>query len=114
MCPASRMERDSMGEIAVPVDALWGAQTQRSLEHFAISTERMPEALLMALARIKRAAARVNAELGKLVKSPDVLELFDSLGVFPEHTTPERMLEIVKAEGPPMGKLLKAAGIEPQ
>ena len=57
---------------------------------------------------------RVNAELGKLVKSPDVLELFDSLGVFPEHTTPERMLEIVKAEGPPMGKLLKAAGIEPQ
>ncbi|MGE0112980.1 class II fumarate hydratase [Aquabacterium sp.] len=66
MCPASRMERDSMGEIAVPVDALWGAQTQRSLEHFAISTERMPEALLMALARIKRAAARVNAELGLL------------------------------------------------
>ena len=57
---------------------------------------------------------RVNAELGKLVKSPDVLELFDNLGVFPEHTTPERMLEIVKAEGPPTGKLLKAAGIEPQ
>ena len=62
----TRMERDSMGEIAVPADALWGAQTQRSLEHFAISTERMPEALLMALARIKRAAARVNAELGLL------------------------------------------------
>lgn len=57
---------------------------------------------------------RINAELAKLVKSPDVLELFDSLGVFPEHTTPERMLEIVKAEGPPMGKLLKAAGIKPQ
>ena len=66
MCPASRMERDSMGEIAVPVDALWGAQTQRSLEHFAISTERMPDALLMALARIKRVAARVNADLGLL------------------------------------------------
>ena len=62
----TRMERDSMGEIAVPVDALWGAQTQRSLEHFAISTERMPDALLMALARIKRAAARGNAELGLL------------------------------------------------
>ncbi|MBP7501359.1 MAG: class II fumarate hydratase, partial [Aquabacterium sp.] len=60
------MERDSMGEIAVPVDALWGAQTQRSLEHFAISTERMPDALLMALARIKRVAARVNADLGLL------------------------------------------------
>ena len=62
----TRMERDSMGEIAVPVDALWGAQTQRSLEHFAISTERMPDALLMALARIKRVAARVNADLGVL------------------------------------------------
>ena len=66
MSSATRMESDSMGEIAVPADALWGAQTQRSLEHFAISTERMPEALLMALARIKRAAARVNAELGLL------------------------------------------------
>jgi tripartite-type tricarboxylate transporter receptor subunit TctC len=57
---------------------------------------------------------RVNAELAKIVKAPDVLERFDSLGVFPEHTTPERMLEIVKAEGPPMGKLLKAAGIQAQ
>jgi fumarate hydratase class II len=66
MSPATRMESDSMGEIAVPVDALWGAQTQRSLEHFAISTERMPDALLMALARIKRVAARVNGELGLL------------------------------------------------
>jgi len=57
---------------------------------------------------------RVNAELAKIVKSPDVIERFESLGVFPEHTTPERMLEIVKAEGPPMGKLLRAAGIQPQ
>jgi tripartite-type tricarboxylate transporter receptor subunit TctC len=57
---------------------------------------------------------RVNAELAAIVKSPDVLERFDSLGVFPEHTTPERMLEIVKAEGPPMGKLLRAAGVKVQ
>jgi tripartite-type tricarboxylate transporter receptor subunit TctC len=57
---------------------------------------------------------RVNVELAKIVKSPDVVERFESLGVFPEHTTPERMLEIVKTEGPPMGKLLKAAGIQPQ
>ena len=57
---------------------------------------------------------RVNAELAVITKSPDVLERFDSLGVFPEHTTPEQTLEIVKAEGPPMGKLLKAAGIEAQ
>ena len=56
---------------------------------------------------------RVNAELGRIVKAPDVLERFESLGVFPEHTTPEKMLEIVRAEGPPMGRLLKAAGVEP-
>ncbi len=61
-----RWERDSFGEIEVPADALWGAQTQRSLEHFRISDERMPEALLMALALVKRACARANAALGLL------------------------------------------------
>ncbi|MES2952836.1 MAG: class II fumarate hydratase [Pseudomonadota bacterium] len=61
-----RLEHDSMGEVAVKDDALWGAQTQRSLQHFAISTERMPEALLLALVRTKRACARVNLELGLL------------------------------------------------
>jgi fumarate hydratase class II len=61
-----RMESDSLGEVAVPATALWGAQTQRSLEHFRISTERMPEPLLMALARVKRAAARVNRELTRM------------------------------------------------
>jgi fumarate hydratase class II len=61
-----RMEHDSMGDIAVSDSALWGAQTQRSLLHFAISTERMPQALLYALARTKRAAAQVNRELGLL------------------------------------------------
>ena len=61
-----RMEHDSMGDIAVNHDALWGAQTQRSLQHFAISTERMPQALLHALAQTKRAAAQANRELGLL------------------------------------------------
>ena len=55
-----------MGDIAVDDAALWGAQTQRSLLHFAISTERMPMELLLALARTKRAAALVNSELGLL------------------------------------------------
>ena len=64
--PLQRMEHDSMGDIAVNNDALWGAQTQRSLQHFAISTERMPQALLYALASTKRAAAHVNCELGLL------------------------------------------------
>ena len=61
-----RIERDTFGEIAVPHDALWGAQTQRSLHHFAISSERMPTELLRALAHVKRSAAVVNRELGVL------------------------------------------------
>jgi fumarate hydratase, class II len=61
-----RIERDTFGDIAVPSDALWGAQTQRSLHHFDISSERMPPELLRALALVKRSAARVNRELGVL------------------------------------------------
>lgn len=61
-----RSEKDSMGAIDVPADKLWGAQTQRSLEHFRISTEKMPEALIRALALTKRAAAKVNQDLGLL------------------------------------------------
>jgi len=63
---ASRIERDSFGPIDVPADRLWGAQTQRSLHHFHISTERMPPELIAALAQVKRAAARVNVDLGVL------------------------------------------------
>jgi len=66
MSDSIRMEHDSFGEIAVPSTALWGAQTQRSLLHFRISHERMPLPLLMALARIKRIAAKVNGTLGLL------------------------------------------------
>ncbi|AVR95868.1 class II fumarate hydratase [Pseudoduganella armeniaca] len=62
----SRIERDSFGPIDVPADRLWGAQTQRSLHHFHISTERMPPELIAALAQVKRAAARVNVDLGVL------------------------------------------------
>jgi fumarate hydratase, class II len=61
-----RIERDTFGEIEVPTEHLWGAQTQRSLHHFHISTERMPEELITALALVKRAAAKVNRELGVL------------------------------------------------
>ncbi|GAB3548495.1 class II fumarate hydratase [Noviherbaspirillum agri] len=62
----TRIERDTFGPIEVPADRLWGAQTQRSLEHFHISTERMPEELIAALAMVKRACARVNRDLGRL------------------------------------------------
>ena len=57
-----RIEKDTFGPIEVPADHLWGAQTQRSLHHFHISTEKMPPALLDALVLAKKAAARVNAE----------------------------------------------------
>jgi fumarate hydratase class II len=62
----SRIERDSFGPIDVPAERLWGAQTQRSLEHFHISTERMAPELIAALARVKRASAQVNQDLGLL------------------------------------------------
>ena len=62
----ARREHDSLGSIEVADERRWGAQTQRAVEHFAISTERMPEELIRALAEVKRAGARVNAALGRL------------------------------------------------
>ncbi|MCS7460426.1 class II fumarate hydratase [Paenibacillus doosanensis] len=61
-----RVERDTMGEIQVPADKLWGAQTQRSSENFRIGTERMPLEVIQAFAVLKKSAAKVNRELGKL------------------------------------------------
>jgi len=68
-----RIERDSFGEIAVPADHLWGAQTARSLHHFAIGNEQMPLGVIHALALIKRAAAESNAALGLL--APETADL---------------------------------------
>ena len=62
----TRIESDSMGNIEVPADRYWGAQTQRSLQHFAIGEERMPLAVMHALALIKKAAALTNQQLGNL------------------------------------------------
>jgi len=62
----TRTERDTMGELQVPVDALWGAQTQRAVNNFPISGLSMPAALIRALGLIKSAAARVNNDLGLL------------------------------------------------
>jgi fumarate hydratase class II len=59
-----RTEKDTMGEIRVAADRLWGAQTQRSLEHFDIGTEKMPLPLIEALVIVKKAAARANRALG--------------------------------------------------
>ena len=62
----TRQERDSFGPIDVPSDRLWGAQTQRSLQYFRISKERIPNEVILALADIKRSAALVNLGLGLL------------------------------------------------
>jgi fumarate hydratase class II len=64
--PATRLERDSMGEMAVPADALYGATTQRAVLNFPISGQGLPRRFLEALALVKRAAAETNAELGLL------------------------------------------------
>ncbi|MEO0316513.1 MAG: class fumarate hydratase [Pseudomonadota bacterium] len=83
-----RWERDSFGDIAVADERLWGAQTQRSLRHFAISTERMPTPLLTALAQVKRACAVVNQVLGRLPadKSAAIVQAADEViaGRWPE------------------------------
>ena len=62
----TRIETDSMGEIEVPVTAYWGAQTQRSLKHFDIGFDVMPREIIRALGLLKKAAAVVNNDLGKL------------------------------------------------
>ncbi|MFO8066804.1 MAG: class II fumarate hydratase [Bacteroidales bacterium] len=61
-----RKEKDSMGEVLVPADKYWGAQTQRSLDNFRIGTQKMPDEIIKAFAVIKKAAAIVNSELGVL------------------------------------------------
>src|SRR5215472_902400 len=66
-----RIETDTMGEVKVPADRLWGAQTQRSLENFKIGGDRMPIELIHALATVKRASAQVNLDLGKF-KDPAI------------------------------------------
>ena len=63
---ATRIERDSMGEMRVPRDALWGASTQRAVENFPISGYRLPRRFIRALGLIKHAAAQANEELGLL------------------------------------------------
>jgi len=84
-----RIEKDSIGEINVPADKLWGAQTQRSFQNFKIGTERMPVQLIHALAIIKKCAASVNKELGKLdnEKADAIIETVNEIlsGKLDEH-----------------------------
>ncbi len=75
----SRTENDSFGNIEVPTVHFWGAQTQRSLLHFHISTETMPEEIIFALAEVKRACARVNCDLG-LLEAEKAYAIIDASG----------------------------------
>ena len=68
-----RIEHDSLGEVKVPAEAWWGAQTQRSLENFPIGNDRMPLELIYAIAVVKKAAAAVNSELGRLDERREAL-----------------------------------------
>src|SRR5579872_5850388 len=68
-----RLESDSMGTIEVPAEKYWGAQTQRSIEHFAIGHDLMPKELIHAFGILKKAAAITNYELGLMNK--DTMEL---------------------------------------
>ncbi|MCK4080946.1 MULTISPECIES: class II fumarate hydratase [Acinetobacter] len=62
----TRIEHDTMGEVEVPNEALWGAQTQRSLQNFKIGQERLPRPMIRAMGLVKKAAAMTNAELGQI------------------------------------------------
>ena len=61
-----RVESDSMGEVHVAHDRYWGAQTERSLHHFSVADDRMPGAVIRSMAVLKKAAALVNRDLGKM------------------------------------------------
>ncbi len=76
MTNSLRTERDSMGELKVPADALWGAQTQRAVQNFPISGLRMPPRFIAALGLVKQAAARANLRLALL--EPDIAAAIDA------------------------------------
>ncbi|MFO8003503.1 class II fumarate hydratase [Thioalkalivibrio sp.] len=89
--PAQRLEQDSMGTVAIPVDAPWGAQTQRAIDNFHIAGRPLPAAFIESLAQVKAACAEVNRELGQLapeqaeaiVAAADTITLGHRAGAFP-------------------------------
>lgn len=84
-----RIERDTIGEIRVPADKIWGAQTQRSKENFQIGEEKMPIEIIRAFATLKKAAAIANNKLGKLsaTKTDAIVTTVDEIleGIWDEH-----------------------------
>lgn len=84
-----RVERDTMGEVKVPHDKYWGAQTERSRNNFKIGNEKMPMELIRAFAYVKQAAAKVNSQLGDLseVKKDAIIKICGEIlnGTLDEH-----------------------------
>ncbi|MEK5183678.1 class II fumarate hydratase [Solibacillus sp. FSL W7-1324] len=84
-----RIEKDTLGEVRVPADKIWGAQTQRSKENFQIGTEKMPIEIIRAMTILKKAAAIANNKLGKLsdAKKNAIVEAADEIlaGKWDEH-----------------------------
>ena len=76
--PDVRIEKDSLGEMKVPAEALWGPQTQRAVENFPISGRPLPPAFIHTLGLLKASAARVNRELGLLAPPLAEAVLLDS------------------------------------
>src|SRR3569833_1201526 len=89
MTNSFRIECDSMGELQVPADALWGAQTQRAVQNFPISGIRLPRAFIGALALVKQAAARANTRLelldGAIAQAIDAAAADVAVGRHDEH-----------------------------
>ena len=98
-----RIEKDSIGEIKVPADKLWGAQTQRSFQNFKIGTEMMPIQLIYALAIIKKSAAMTNKKLGKLdiEKADAIIEAVNDIlkGKLDEHFPLVEILQLPENYG---------------
>src|ERR1700677_5303907 len=89
----ARIATDSLGEVRVPADKLWGAQTQRSLEHFSIGQDLIPREMITAYAVLKKAAANANHSGGRLKDEPyklivqvcDEILAGEHLDMFPLH-----------------------------
>ena len=102
----TRVERDTMGEVVLPAEALYGAQTQRAVENFPISGQPMPPEFIRALGLVKLAAARVNRELGLL--PPDVADAIERCRTrrgrwgagrrVPDRRLPDRIRNVVEHE----------------
>ena len=93
----TRRETDSLGEVEVPADRYWGAQTQRSLHHFSIGDDRMPKAVIRGMSILKKAAALTNQDLGKLPAEEAKLIVQAAHDVSPQPLLPRH----IQNAGPP-------------